>query len=161
MLIIELGCKEVGCGPPEVLDLVGGLEAKWRKASCTRAGGYPCPCFHTLSGAIPNDNYVVNVASIVDDLGSKGVVVYDMLAFPITHDKVCIAWGKTGPHSCALGLQIKGAIKFKLCFKQNFVASSMTKKHTQLKEKHIPSKNSTTIVCDLLSNLPLQSLLCR
>lgn len=73
-------------------------------------------CFHTLFSTIPNDNYVIDVASIVNDLGSEGVIVYDMLEFPVrsSHSKVCIAWGKIGPHSCALGLQIKGAIIFKI-----------------------------------------------
>lgn len=47
-------------------------------------------------------------------MGGKGVVTDDMHKFPIAHSKVFIAGGKICLHSCAMGLEIKRAIKLKI-----------------------------------------------
>lgn len=42
-----------------------------------------------MGGAAPYDDYVINILSIVNNMGSKGVVVVH--EFTVAHSKVCIA----------------------------------------------------------------------
>lgn len=49
------------------------------------------------SSAVPDDEDIIDIVTIIYDMSSMGIVVPDGELFPVPHGNVCIAWGKISP----------------------------------------------------------------
>lgn len=67
-----------------------------------------------INRSIPDDNNIVNISPKENYMGRKGIMLPDVLGFPISHGQVGIWQGKIGPHGSALQLQVEVTIKIKI-----------------------------------------------